>query len=47
MTLKIYELLDGVVQDPRVGNFWNLQAVWTLHILKIIEKENEYVEFKS
>jgi hypothetical protein len=39
--MKVYELLNGVVQDKRVGNFWSLQQAWTLYILKRIEKEND------
>jgi hypothetical protein len=39
--MKVYELLDGVYQDKRVGNYWMVQEAWTLYILKRIEKENE------
>jgi hypothetical protein len=39
--MKVYELLDGVVQDKRLGNFWTIQQSWTLYILRRIELDEE------
>lgn len=39
--MKVFELLNGVVQDKRVGNFWTIQQSWTLYILRWIELEME------
>jgi hypothetical protein len=36
--MRVYELLNGVVQDPKIKNHFGLQECWTMYICKWIEE---------
>jgi hypothetical protein len=39
--MKVWELLNGVVQDSRIGNHFGVQECWTMYFNRYIEKEYE------
>ena len=34
---KVWELINGVINDERVGNFWTVREAETLYILRKLE----------
>jgi hypothetical protein len=36
-SFELWELLDGVVYDDRVGNYWTIQESWSLYIRRSLE----------